>query len=84
MPVDTGSKEGMLLFEPTSRLFDMLCFMSQCRKSSYKVMVSNTGKTAHVLKKGEELGSAYKVNRVNLPGQTHTFKVWLPLSQMKY
>ena len=46
-------KEGMLHLEPTSRLVNMLCIEDSLIEANGTVIVvvSNTGKTTHVLKK---------------------------------
>ena len=65
-------KEGMLHLEPTSRLVNMLCIEDSLIEANGTaiVVVSNTGKTTHahpVLKKGQEIGSAYEVSMANSP-----------------
>ena len=66
MPVNVDGNEGTLLLEPNPRLVDLLCIedfvLEANQEGTAMVVVSNSTKISHVLKKGEELEIVCKVS----------------------
>ena len=69
MPVKVEGNEGTLLLEPNPRLADLLCIedsvLEATQESTAMVVVSNSSKMSHVLRRGEETGTVHKVSVVN-------------------
>ena len=69
MPVKINGNEGTLLLEPNPRLADLLCIedsvLEATQYSTTMVVVSNSSKVSHVLRREEEIGTVHKVSVVN-------------------
>ena len=66
MPVKIDGNEGTLLIEPNPKLVDMLCIedslLEADQEGTAMVVVSNSSRISHLLKKGEEIGTVRKVS----------------------
>ena len=72
MPVKIDGNEGTLLLEPNPKLVDMLCIEDSLLEADQEgtamvVVVCNSSRISHLLKKGEETGTVRKVSVINFP-----------------
>ena len=68
MPVEVDDNEGTLFLEPNPKLVDLLCIedsVLEANQEGTAMVVSNSSKINHVLKREEEIGTVCKVSVVN-------------------
>ena len=75
MPVKIDGNEGTLLLEPNPTLINTLgieeSLLEADQGGTAMVVVSNRGRTSHLLKQGEEIGTVCKVSVIESPYKNH-------------